>query len=192
MPPIPPSPADPMEARPSLQLRALQADDVEPIVSAFAALGWPGKTHRLYEHYLAEQAAGNCVVLVALCDGRFCGYVTVAWESDYAPFRARSIPEIQDLNVLPPFRRRGIAGRLLDEAERRIAERSPVVGIGVGLHASYGAAQRLYVRRGYLPDGRGLVYRGQAPAFGQSVTVDDDLALYLSKALPGGGGEGTG
>ena len=32
------------------------------------------------------------------------------------------------------------------------------VAIGVGMHAGYNAAQRLYVLRGYVPDGRGLTY----------------------------------
>ncbi len=67
------------------------------------------------------------------------------------------IPEIQDLNVLPPFRRKGIATMLLDRAEAEVACRSDVVGIGVGLHPGYNDAQRLYVKRGYIPDGLGRV-----------------------------------
>jgi hypothetical protein len=39
-----------------------------------------------------------------------------------------------------------------------VAERSDVVGLGVGLYPDYGTAQRMYVRRGYLPDGRGVIY----------------------------------
>jgi hypothetical protein len=39
-----------------------------------------------------------------------------------------------------------------------VARRSGVVGIGVGLHPSYNAAQRLYVKRGYIPDARGITY----------------------------------
>jgi hypothetical protein len=56
-----------------------------------------------------------------------------------------------------------------------------VAGIGVGLFASYGSAQRLYVRRGYIPDGRGIARRGETIEPGASVVVDDDLVLYFTK-----------
>ena len=44
---------------------------------------------------------------------------------------------------------------------REVARRSGVVGIGVGLHPGYNAAQRLYVKRGYIPDARGITYRNR-------------------------------
>lgn len=141
--------------RPSVHVRTLEAGDVDPIVDAFAAIGW-NKPRSQYERYLAEQAEGRRVVLVALDGGRVCGYGTLVWESKYPPFREGGIPEIKDLNVLPDFRRRGIATLILDTAERLAGERSAVVGIGVGLYADYGAAQRLYVKRGYVPDGHGV------------------------------------
>jgi hypothetical protein len=71
----------------------------------------------------------------------------------------------------------------MDEAERRIAERSPVVGIGVGMDPDYGAAQRLYVERGYVPDGRGLWKGSHYVTYGDNVTVDDDLVLMFTKKL---------
>lgn len=40
------------------------------------------------------------------------------WQSEYAPFREKQIPEIMDLNVLPPFRNQGIGSALLETAER--------------------------------------------------------------------------
>ena len=91
-------------------------------------------------------------MLLALLSGEVAGYLTVDWQPAYPPFRQEGIPEIQDFNVLPPLRRRGIGGRLMDEAERRIAERASVAGIGVGMFGDYGAAQRMYVKRGYVPD----------------------------------------
>ncbi len=56
-------------------------------------------------------------------------------------------------------------------------------GIGVGMTPDYGAAQRLYVLRGYVPDGRGLHYRGHHIEYGEGITVDDSLVFYLSKEL---------
>jgi GNAT superfamily N-acetyltransferase len=119
----------------------------------------------------------------------FAGYVTVVWVSGYRPFAEAGIPEIQDLNVLPQFRRRGIASALMDAAEAAIATRAETAGIGVGLYADYGAAHLMYLRRGYLPDGRGIAYRGATVAPASRVPVDDDLVLMMARRLhaPGAG-----
>lgn len=165
-----------------LAIRLLAASDIPAIAAAFDALGW-NKPASQYEGYLEEQQRGERVALVAWQGDRFVGYVTIVWDAGYAPFRDAGIPEIADFNVLPDVRRQGIGSRLMDEAERRIKERSPVAGIGVGLFADYGAAQRLYVKRGYIPDGRGIVAHERRVAWGDTVIVDDDLVLYLTRAL---------
>ena len=71
----------------------------------------------------------------------------------------------------------------MDEAERLIAERSRICGIGVGLHHDYGAAQRLYALRGYVPDARGITSHGRRVNWGDEAKVDDDLVLWLTKPL---------
>lgn len=166
----------------NLHIRLLKRADIAPIAAAFAALGW-NKPPSQYERYLAEQGAGQRVVFIALADDVFAGYVTICWQSDYPPFREANIPEIVDFNVLPTFRRQGIGSRLMDEAEHTVAERFPVVGIGVGMDGDYGSAQRMYVKRGYLPDGRGLFSHGHPVRYGETVIVDDDLVLYFTKNL---------
>jgi GNAT superfamily N-acetyltransferase len=166
----------------TLTIRLLTAGDIPTIAAAFAALGW-NKPASQYTAYLAEQQRGERVALVAWLGDEFAGYVTIVWESDYLPFREANIPEIADFNVLPHLRRRGIGSRLLDEAERRIAERSALAGIGVGLDADYGAAQRLYVTRGYVPDGRGIVSHGRRVAWGETIVVDDAAVLYFTKPM---------
>ena len=170
-----------------LIIRLLTGQDISSIADAFTTLGW-NKPASQYEQYLAEQQAGARVVLVALFDHDFAGYVTIVWHSHYPPFVAAQIPEIVDFNVLPHYRQRGIGSRLMDEAERRIAVRSSVVGIGVGLYRDYGAAQRMYVKRGYVPDGRGVYYDTDQVQPGQRVPVDDSLALFFTKALGENGG----
>jgi GNAT superfamily N-acetyltransferase len=161
-------------------IRKLQDDDPKVISAALTALGWD-KPVRQYEKYLAEQRDGVRDVLVATVDEEYAGYVTVRWESPYEPFD--KIPEIQDFNVLPKFRRRGIGTGLMDSAEALVAERSDVVAIGVGLYADYGTAQRMYVRRGYIPDGRGLLYNLKQVPPGEMVRNDDDAILMFSKSL---------
>ncbi len=171
-----------------LTIRPLEPADIAPIAAAFAALGWD-KPASQYEKYLSEQEAGQRVVLVAHSGVQnlpildFAGYVTICWQSHYSPFREQNIPEIMDFNVLPQFRRQGIGSRLMDTAEKRVATVGSVVGIGVGMTADYGAAQRMYVKRGYVPDGRGLFSRGAPVLYGQTVPVDDDLVLYFTKNL---------
>ena len=165
-------------------LRPLAPGDPARIAAAFAAIGWR-KPREQYEGYLAEQEAGRRHVWVADVDGGFAGYVTLNWGPAYLPFREAGIPEIQDFNVLPEFRRRGIGSALLDVAEAAAGERAASVGIAVGLSTDYGPAQRLYVRRGYVPDGRGVTYRARTLEFGEQVTVDDDLALCFTKVLAG-------
>jgi GNAT superfamily N-acetyltransferase len=165
-----------------LQIRPLCDDDPAKMAVAFQRIGWK-KTEAQYRRYLEEQAAGRRVCRVAIADGRFAGYVTLNWQPAYPSFAEAGIPEIQDLNVLPEFRRQGIARRLLDEVEVLAGERSSVVGIGVGLHPGYNAAQRLYGQRGYIPDGRGITYRDRCLEEGAQIVLDDDLVLHLTKQL---------
>ena len=166
----------------TLDIRNLCQEDPARISAAFDEIGW-NKPVSLYEAYLREQEAGERHVLVAEVGGLFAGYGTVKWRSGYAPFAAADIPEIMDLNVLPRHRRQGIATALMDKAEAVIAERSPVAGIGVGMYPDYGNAQRLYVLRGYVPDGRGLTYNDRVLAPMEPTVNDDDLVLDFTKAL---------
>jgi len=165
-----------------LVIRELAVADCEVISQAFAAQGWV-KPVEQYQRYLQECLAGTRVVLVAEAAGQFAGYVCILWETDYPAFSAQPIPEIADFNVLKRNQRQGIGSRLLDEAEARIAKRSPAAGLGVGLTTDYGAAQIMYVKRGYVPDGRGVVQRGNYLVNGDAITVDDDLTLYFTKRV---------
>ncbi len=163
-----------------LTIRKLAEPDALIISKAFASIGWD-KPVAQYERYFAQQEAGNVVVLVAELEGVFAGYLKVVWQSDYASFREQAIPEIQDLNVLPSYRRRGIATVLMDEAEALVATRSNRIGIGVGLHPGYNAAQRMYVLRGYVPDGLGVTWQGKYIREGQAIVADDGLVLHMVK-----------
>lgn len=163
-------------------IRPLQASDPAPIADAFAAIGW-AKPRAQYERYLAEQETGERDVLVASVDEVFAGYVTINWQPEYPPFRAEGIPVIEDFNVLPAFRRRGIGSALMDAAEASARSRVATIGIGVGLDPDYGPAQRMYVRRGYVPDGRGISWRNRTVAYRDQVLVDDDLVLWFTRSL---------
>jgi GNAT superfamily N-acetyltransferase len=165
-----------------LHLRSLNDTDPEVMAAALSAIGWQ-KPSELFQRYLAEQASGTRSCWVANLTNAFAGYITINWEPTYPWFAARKIPEIQDLNVLPSFRRRGIGTSLLDQAEAQIACHSDVVGIGVGLHPGYNDAHSLYVKRGYIPDGRGVTYRDRYLQEGEQVVLDDDLLLHLIRHI---------
>lgn len=163
-------------------IRLLDSQDIPSIAKAFEQLGW-NKPASQYERYLREQALNVRDVYAAFMDEQFAGYLTICWTSSYEPFQKEGIPEIVDFNVLPKYRRQGIGTQLMNTAENEIAKRYPIAGIGVGMTPDYGAAQKLYVLRGYVPDGRGLVYKGHHVTYGEEITVDDNLALYLTKKL---------
>jgi len=57
------------------------------------------------------------------------------------------------------------------------------IGLGVGLYRDYGSAQRLYAKLGYVPDGRGVTYRGFPVEPGHLYRAGDDLILWLKKRL---------
>lgn len=162
-------------------IRLLQPSDIPEISRAFQQIGWD-KPANQYERYLDEQNRKLRDVYVAFKDEMFAGYLTICWTSTYPPFREAKIPEIVDFNVLPRFQRQGIGSALMDKAESEIAQVSSIAGIGVGLSPDYGSAQRLYVRRGYIPDGRGM-YKGHYIQHGEQVTVDDNLAIFFTKEL---------
>ena len=165
-----------------LEIRPLTEQDPEVISAAFTKIGW-NKPVAQYQKYLVEQENGSRDVLMAFSEGEFAGYVTIEWQSDYAPFREGGIPEVKDLNVLPAYRRRGIGTSLMDRVEERISERSNIVGIGVGMYPDYGNAQRMYVLRGYVPDGRGLTHGCIVLDPMEPTVNDDDLVLFFTKDL---------
>ena len=170
-----------MRVSDGLLIRLLDEQDPVRIADAFLSIGW-NKSVRQFEQYLHEQSSGDRLCFVATAVDAIAGYVTVVW----APSRQPDVPEIVDLNVLPRFRNRGIGTALLDRTEAEVSRRAPVVGIAVGLHEGYGAAQRLYVRRGYVPDGRGVTYDGKRVEPYSEVMVDDSLTLNFTKRLTSG------
>ncbi len=152
-----------------------------------------GKPLDYIERCWEENEKGERFTLLAFHEHDFAGWGHVVYKSHYPYFAENEIPEIQNFDVIPPFRRRGVGSRLIEALEAQAFERSDTVGIGFGLYADYGNAQRLYVKRGYVPDGKGLMYGNRPVEPGGQVRVDDDLVLYLTKAkgkMEGNGGKG--
>lgn len=136
------------------------------------------------EAHLADHAEGSGTTLIARRAGKIIGIVTMRWTSNNPTFAENGIPLIHQLSVDSDFRRSGVATALMEAIEQLAWTKGRrTVGITVGLFDEYGPAQRLYAKRGYLPDGRG-VCQGRLPLQrGQTIQVDHDIILWLTKAL---------
>ena len=162
-------------------IRNMIKSDIESLSHGFMNQGWPGREEILARYFL-EQESGEREVLVAEIDGAIAGYVTILPSAKHGPF-AEVYPELSDFNVFEPFQNQGIGNLLMEEAEKRVRLISDKVTLGVGLHSGYGAAQRLYIKRGYIPDGTGVWYQNHQPAMNAVCEDIGELVLYLSKNL---------
>ncbi|MFB9324571.1 GNAT family N-acetyltransferase [Paenibacillus aurantiacus] len=167
----------------SIEVRPMRESDVDLVYRVFDTCGI-GKPMDYVRRCWEQNEAGERITLLAFDQGAFAGSLHLLHQSHYKYFVQNGIPEINDFNVVPALRKHGIGTALMDEVERIAFEQYGTVGIGVGLYRDYGSAQRLYAKRGYVPDGKGVMYCEQPVAPGSSVRVDDDLILYFTKDRP--------
>jgi len=159
----------------------MQESDIQELSRGFISQGWPSR-EEILTRYFKEQESGEREVLVAEVEGALAGYITILSCAKQGPF-AEIYPELSDFNVFEPFQNQGIGNLLLEEAEKRVRLISDKVTLGVGLHSGYGPAQRLYIKRGYIPDGTGVWYQNHQPAMNAVCEDIGELVLYLSKNL---------
>lgn len=166
-------------------IRDMIPGDARAITDEEIKQGWKQTTEK-YEMRLAHQAEGRSFAIAAEYKGNIAGYINVYLNAVSGAFANQGIPEIVDFGVLEKYRRKGIGSRLMDVAEGIAAKYSDTVCLGVGLHSGYGAAQRMYVKRGYIPDGTGVWYADSVCPQYENCCNDDDLILYFSKKLYAG------
>ena len=168
-----------------LVIRDMEKADAQVFYDEYTAQGW----HPEVAYYLMrirEHAEGKCVALTAVYQGHPAGAVDVYLTANEGPFNGKSWPIIVDFGVLQKYQRKGVGSRLMDVAEQIAAQHADTVCLGVGLCREYGSAQRIYAKRGYIPDGSGVWYQDKPCVQYETVcTVDDDLVLYLLKRLRG-------
>jgi len=165
-----------------IKIRPIERADAESFEYAFLRQGWHKSAIQFIEYY-KQQQAGKRKVFVAEFEGEVLGYVTLLPEAENGPFMGKKIPEIVDFNVLKAYQHNGIGTALIEAAEHEASKMSDCVCLGVGLHSGYGTAQRMYVKRGYVPDGSGVWYNGEPLAEMAETVNDDDLNLFLLKKL---------
>ena len=166
-----------------LTIRNMEETDARIFTDEEIAQGW-GADITKYLTRLRDQSAGKCVSLTAVYKGLPAGYVNVYLNGLGGAFSGKGLPEIVDFGVLEKFRRKGIGSKLMDVAEKIAGRYADTVWLGVGLHSGYGSAQRMYVKRGYIPDGSGVWYGNKPCAqYETGLVNDDNLALFLSKRI---------
>lgn len=166
----------------SLIIRSMAQSDIEQFVEGFIVQNWH-KPKELFEGYYIRQESKEQLIIVAEVDNQVAGYVTLLPSASTGPFAADNIPEIIDLNVLIKYQKNGIGNKMMDVVERIAKEYSDKVSLAVGLHFGYGSAQKMYVKRGYIPDGSGVWYRGRQLEQYAQCENDDDLILYFLKQI---------
>lgn len=169
-----------------MNVRSMRQADVDVIMHTFLKQGWHPRKE-VYENYWKEQEEGKRDVFVAEVDGKMAGYITLLHRAKSGPF-AEKYPELKDFNVFQTYQNNGIGWMLMDEAEKKAKAYGDYVTLAVGLHSGYGTAQRMYIKRGYVPDGSGVWYKNKQ---GEPYTVccnDDDLILYMAKEIKHGNG----
>lgn len=149
-------------------------------VSKFDPNGEP----EYYQRCIERHKEKSLLVILGILDGAVVGFCLLNKKPKYGYFQKFNLPEIQDLNVLSEYRRRGYGQAFVKYCEElALKEGYSEMGIGVGLDSSFGAAQRLYARLGYIPDGSGISYDRKQVAIGEFRPIDKNLCLMMSKVL---------
>lgn len=161
-----------------IEIRLAAKTEIPALHDFYAAIGKtdPGYFEQIFSH-------GSQIPIV-IENGALIAFCVLNWRPRYSLYKALGVPEIQDLNVLPAHRRRGLASALIAWCEDLAKEHAcSHMGISVGLTKSYGPAQILYAKMGYVPDGYGATYDREGVEFGRAYPMDDLLALMLIKPL---------
>ena len=164
-------------------IRDMIESDPEIITHEEHLQGWTHQTKEKYEQRLIDVADNKCVALIAEYKNNVAGYLNIYFNTMCSSFGGKGFPELIDLGVLKKYRNQGIGNLLMQVAEDIAKNYADTVIIGVGLHRDYGSAQRLYVKRGYIPDGSGLWWQGKPLEPYADLKNDDEAAIYMSKKL---------
>lgn len=166
-------------------IRVLQNADLPNIIRRYT-FPWstPERTKLLWDTYYQEQEQGVRTLAVIEENHEILGYGSLLRKSEYPLFMEKGIPEINAVWIDEGHRQRGLGTALIQWLEELAKKEGFVqVGIGVGLYKDYGPAQRLYFQLGYIPDGNGITYQRKSCTAGHAYPLDDDLILWLTKAL---------
>jgi ribosomal protein S18 acetylase RimI-like enzyme len=163
-----------------LTFRVVQPEEIAQVKQEVKEAFFSGDEATINANF-EDHEDGSSTTILGYEAGRLVGIVTIRWHSHYPLFRERQIPLIQNIEIRYEDRGRGLGNQMLERTEQEIARRSSRAGLVVGISEDYGPAQRLYTKRGFVPDGRGVCRQFTPLKIGDVVTVDHDLLLWLVK-----------
>lgn len=165
----------------NIAVRRMNRGDI-PLVCK--ADGDESEKNKVYlSNQLANQEKQECCAFLALYEGEIAGYVFLYYRCKWGGLGNSNIPGIVDLIVFEKYRKRGVATALLDTAEKIAKAYGDKVYLDVCLGSKYGPAQRLYAKRGFIPDGRGVYYNGTVCEANAICRNDEELTLCLIKEI---------
>jgi GNAT superfamily N-acetyltransferase len=163
-----------------LIIRSMVQSDIDVIYNEYEACNWhPNRD--IYQSYFDKQEEETLHVIAAEYENNLAGYTTLHPMAKDGPFIG--YPVIVDFRVFIKYRNKGIGNKILDVAEEIASALSDKVSLSVGLHYGYGAAHRIYIKRGYMPDGSGVWFNDSQLEQYADCKNDDNLVLFLSKEL---------
>lgn len=174
---------DEMSRRNNTLITQICFQDLEVLVADFC-FPWDtqDKTEVKWKRYFEEHQNNLRTVAVLKVGDEILGYGNLIYKSEYPFFD--DVPEISDLWIQEKHRGVGFGTALIRWFEALARDKGyKEIGIGVGLYADYGAAQKLYVKLGYVPDGNGITYQYKGVCPGTSYPLDDEFILWLKKSL---------
>ncbi|MBR3635583.1 MAG: GNAT family N-acetyltransferase [Lachnospiraceae bacterium] len=166
----------------TIRIRSMIKEDAKVLYDTYLSYGWHPSIET-YANYHKEQEEGKRLVFIAEYEDRVCGQCTLVLNPDEGPWGNKGIPEIVDLTVFIDVHNKGIGNKIMDVVEKEASKISDKVYLAVGVHSGYGAAQRMYVKRGYVFDGSGVWYQGKQLDQYAPCVNDDDLVLFMSKEI---------
>jgi len=161
-----------------IDIRIATSEDLRALYAIYNAMG------KSDDGYFEDCLEKDFTLLIASQERKDVGFVMLNPAPKYTLYKKLGVPEIQDLNVIPDARQKGIATVLVNKCEELAEEKGHTqIGISVPLNASYGPAQRLYIKLGYMPDGNGITYDREPVDAVSRYLADDDLCLMMLKDL---------
>ena len=165
----------------NIDVRIMDYDDISLICKADND---ESESNIVYlRNQLENQKKQECSALLALYNGEIAGYVFLYYKCRWGGLANCNVPGVVDLIVFEKYRNKGVATALMDIVEEIAKKHSNKVYLDVCLNSEYGPAQRLYVKRGYVPDGKGVYYEEKVCETNAICKNDDELTLCLVKEL---------
>jgi GrpB-like predicted nucleotidyltransferase (UPF0157 family)/GNAT superfamily N-acetyltransferase len=166
-------------------IHTLEEEDIKLLMSDFC-FPWSSiqATTDKWNRYYDEHQIQIRTVYVLKKEKKIIGYASLLHVSEYPNFKNAGIPEVNDVWITKDFRNKGFGKLLIQHLEKSARIKGhQQIGIGVGLYADYGIAQKLYFQLGYAPDGYGVTYNYQPTVPGETYPLDDELILWMTKNL---------